>query len=448
MLRGARISGGLDLEAVTLACPFVLDGCFCDSPINLREAHAQAIRLTGCQLLYVAADQLETRGNLVLSRSTAAIVGLQGAHLGGNLILDATTLTGGSWPLDLGDVSFMLRTYVEDDRQDHMALVAGGLSIDGDMFCRDRFTAHGQVWLVGARVGRQLIFDGASLNNEDGIALFADRLNVGQNMFCRKTVVKGAVRLRAANVSGQLVFNGARLSNEHGEEAALDLAEAKVPGSLWLRFDGPPSGAVSLDRAEVGAVHDDEKTWPSELSLSGFTYGYLESSDSVPVKRRLLWLERDQKGYAPQPYEQLVASYRRAGDEQAARRVAIEKQRRRRGKLAAPAKAWSLFLDASVGYGYRAWLAGVWLLVLVALGWIAFDRAYPEHFRAAEGDPGTPDFQPLLYTLDLVLPVVNLDQRDAWIAEGPAQWGVLLTVAGWVLASVLLAVLTGLLKKE
>src|SRR5215203_4831230 len=37
VLQGARISGGLNLEAVTLACPFVVDGCFCDSPINLQE---------------------------------------------------------------------------------------------------------------------------------------------------------------------------------------------------------------------------------------------------------------------------------------------------------------------------------------------------------------------------------------------------------------------------
>jgi hypothetical protein len=448
VVRGARISGGLNLEATTIACPFVLDGCFCDRPINLQEARAETIRITGCQLLCVAADQLETRGNLVLSHSAAAVISLHGARLGGNLILNSTTLTGGSWPINLADASLIPRRYAAADREDNMALVAGGLRVDGDMFCRHGFSAHGQVWLVGANVSRQVIFDGARLENNDGVALFADRLNVGQNMFCRNVETRGGVQLGAAHVGGQLVFDGARLSNEHGEEAALSLVEANVLGSLWLRFDEPPKGAVRLDGAEVGAVYDDEKTWPSELSLRDFTYGYLESSKPVPVKRRLRWLTRDPKGYAPQPYEQLVAYYRRAGDEQGARRVAIAKQRRRRGELAAPSKAWSLFLDASVGYGYRAWLAGVWLFGLVALGWIAFDHTYPEHFRAADGPAATPDFQPLVYSLDLVLPVVNLGQSDAWIAEGPAQWGALLTVAGWVLASVLLAVLTGLLKRD
>src|SRR5215211_5746209 len=279
VLHGARISGGLNLEAATLACPFVLDQCFCDSPINLQEARAESIRLTGCKLVCVAADRLETRGNLVLSRSTAAIVSLQGARVGGNLIVDATKLTGGSWPLDLADAALIPRRYAEDDQADNMALVAGGLSVDGDMFCRHGFTAHGQIWLVGARVGRQLIFDDADLNNANTTALFADRLNVGQNMFCRAAAVKGAVRLRAANVNGQLVFDRARLRNKDGE-AALDLTDSKVPGGLWLRFDEAPTGAVVLDRTEVGAVRDEEKTWPSKLSLRGFTYGSLEPSDA------------------------------------------------------------------------------------------------------------------------------------------------------------------------
>ncbi len=250
VLRGARISGGLNLEAVTLACPFVLDGCFCDRPINLNEAHAPAIRLTGCQLLCLAADQLETRGDLDLSRSTAEIISLRGAHVGGDLVLNATTLTGGSWPLDLAGATLIppADDASGEDRHDHMALVAGGLSIDGDMFCRNGFTAHGQVWVVGAHVGRQLIFDGASLNNKDRVALFADRLNVGQNMFCRDAETHGGVRLLAAHVGGQLVFDKAILGNEDEDEEALNLSDANVAGSLWLRFAESPKG-VGRDRS-------------------------------------------------------------------------------------------------------------------------------------------------------------------------------------------------------
>jgi hypothetical protein len=135
VLCGARISGGLNLEAVRLARPVILEGCFSEAPINLNKAQAPAIRLTGCQLCCLAADQLETRGDLDLSRSTTTVVSLRGARVGGDLILDATTLTGGSWPLDLAGATLIPTSHSAswEDRYDHMALVAGGLRVDGDM---------------------------------------------------------------------------------------------------------------------------------------------------------------------------------------------------------------------------------------------------------------------------------------------------------------------------
>jgi hypothetical protein len=55
----------------------------------------------------------------------------------------------------------------------------------------------------------------------------------------------------------------------------------------------------------------------------------------------------------------------------------------------------------------------VWLLVLTACGAIAFDSAYPDHFRAAKSTDEIPEFEPVLYALDLILPVVNLNQSDS-----------------------------------
>jgi len=314
------------------------------------------------------------------------------------------------------------------------------------MFCRG-LAAQGEVRLLGAHVGGQLGFSGAQLSNKGGAALSADELRVDGGMFCQEGfAAQGAVRLLGAHVGGQLDFSGATLANPGG--IALSLYEVEVPGSLWLRFAAPPEGTVDLRSARVGALYDSERTWPGTLGLWGFTYDHLEADTQVSSKGRLRWLDRDPKGYAPQPYEQLAAFYRRAGHEQDARRVAIKKQRRRRGELPPPAKAWNFFLGAAIGHGYRAWLAGVWLLTLLVVGWVVFGLAYPEHFEPAKRVGNFPDFQPFIYTLDLVLPVINLGQRDAWIAQGPAQWGALLTVAGWVLATAALAALTGLLRRD
>ena len=221
VLRGARISGGLNLEAATLACPLILEECFFDGPVNLRETRAEVVRLPGCQLPCLAADQLETRGDLDLTDSIAAIISLTGAHVGGNFRLNGVTLTGGSWPLDLAGATLVpprgdLAT--GDGRPKKLALAADGLKVDGGMFCQEGFAAQGEVRLLGAHVGGQLGFSGAQLSNKGGAALNADELSVDGGMFCRGLAAQGEVRLLGAHVGTQLGFSGAQLSNE-GDDA-------------------------------------------------------------------------------------------------------------------------------------------------------------------------------------------------------------------------------------
>jgi hypothetical protein len=523
VLRGARISGGLNLEAATLACPFILEGCFCDGPINVREAQAPAIRLTGCQLPCVAADQLETRGDLDLSRSNAVIITLQGAHLGGDLLLNGTKLTGGTWPLDLTGVTQIPPADGDsgEDRQDRLALVADGLSIDGNTFGMKGFTAHGQVRLLGAHLGRQLIFDGARLNNDDGVVLFADRMNVGENMFCRDAEIHGAVRLLAAHINGQLVFNGATLSNEDEDEEALSLCEAQVAGSVWLRFAVSPKGAggVDLTAARLGRVFDSEATWPGRLCLRGCVYSGVEATEDgheqspgsrwpavrawwrvrrqgrPDVQRRLWWIALAEEGrraehsrlrrvrtrllrlwkravasakrllrlhrgsaamaeapgadgYAPQPYTQLMAYYRQEGRDGDVRRVAYERERRRRGELGLPGQAWNLFLRGTVGYGYKPLRALVLLAVLVLVGTLVFSSFHDDKDIPALRDEH-PRFVALIYTLDRLIPVVSFGLRDAFAPTGAAQWWAFAyTLCGWVLTVAVLAGLNAAVRRD
>ena len=51
------------------------------------------------------------------------------------------------------------------------ALAAGGMAVEGGVFCDDGFTAVGEVRMVGARLGGNLTIVGAELSNPDGSAL-------------------------------------------------------------------------------------------------------------------------------------------------------------------------------------------------------------------------------------------------------------------------------------
>ena len=52
----------------------------------------------------------------------------------------------------------------------------------------------------------------------------------------------------------------------------------------------------------------------------------------------------------------------------------------------------------------------------------------------------SPTFNPLAYTLDVLLPIVDLGQKSAWQPQGPTlYWSWALTLAGWVLTTAVVA---------
>ena len=106
-------------------------------------------------------------------------------------------------------------------------------------------------------------------------------------------------------------------------------------------------------------------------------------------------------------------------------------------------------LDGLVGYGYRTWLAAFWLIGFLILGTWLFGSVYRGELTPVNKPDVQPAFQPFFYTLDLLLPVVSLHVRDAWIAHGAAQvWSVIFIIVGWILATAVVLSLTGLLKRD
>ena len=474
-LRRARITGQLDLYATTLVCPLVLEKCELERPMKLEDATAPAIALRDCRLPAVHASRLETRGNLDLGESVVTQdVQLLGARIGGALVMHKTKIAG----------------------LNKLAVIADGLSAT-HVLARDGFTAAGEVRMVGARVGRSIELDGATLRNPGGRALNLELVTLGGSLFCRGAFsAEGEVRLAAATVADQVDFKHARLTDpagnalfaerlraeghvycsdgfqatgevnflaariagrlvfsdaerlEAGGRTVLNLETAKV-GALVLDCKSAPDGIVNLGYARIGILLDrpygklDE--WPV-YELDGCTYDRLEPASFITVRHRLRWLPRDER-YEPQPYDQLAAAYRRAGRDADARIVGIEKERQRTRTLPWPARLWSRFLGVTVGHGYRLWQAGLWLLALLAAGSLVFGLAFDAGDSPQAGVVATkpldqaPPFHPVLFTADLIVPVISLGQDAAWTAQSTfAQWTAFaLTVCGWLLTAAFVA---------
>jgi hypothetical protein len=473
-LQGARITGELDLEAATLRCPLALLDCSFASAINLDEAIAPSVRLSGSHTPTVRARQLQTRGDLRLDEDFSVSLGwvdLAGSHIGGDF-----NCTGGQF-----------------FNSDGPTLFADRLTVDGDMLCDKGFIAEGQVSLLGAHIGGLFSCTGGHFSNSDGPALFANSLTVERRMLCdqgfsaiggvnldgahieglfsctdghffnprgdalgasRLTVegdmlctegfsAEGAVNLAGAHIGRVLNCRDSRFSNPNG--VALDLFGATVSVTLFLE-SVELEGTLNLADAKTRNYYDNPAFWPEQLWLDGFVYDNIEGASA---KERREWLLLNKRGYSPQIYDQLAAVYRSSGWEEDARRILIEKQRRRSAAGNFATKLWGFLLDWTVGYGYHTWLALVWLAGPLVLGTILFGDVFRGDLTPAnKGTPPT-SFQPFLYTLDLLLPVVSLHVRDAWIAHGAAQgWSVVFIIMGWILATAVALSLTGLLKRD
>jgi hypothetical protein len=157
-----------------------------------------------------------------------------------------------------------------------------------------------------------------------------------------------------------------------------------------------------------------------------------------PAKAALPWVGSRERPYHPQPYEQLATYYRSLGHDEQARTVQLAKQRHRRRGLRLPARAWGHVQDAALGYGYRPGRALLWLAALVT-AMSSYFAEYPPHPVST----ATPHFQPVIYALDILIPVLGLGQKNAYVPTGSGQWiawaGVL---AGWVLATTIIAAVT------
>ncbi len=450
---GARIVGDLDFEAATLRVPLVLVGCLIDEPITLLDARTRTLSFAGSHCRSISADGIAVEGDVFLREGFTAKGGVRllGADINGDL-----SCVGARFE-NLGD----------------KALSADGLVTKGSVFLSGGFVAEGEVRMLGATIGGDLICIGARFENPGGRALHADRLVTKRGVFLREGFsAKGEVRLLGADIGGNLSCVGARFENPGGD--ALNAENMRVNGALfWRELAAPPEGRVNFGHARVGQLVDDEGSWPASgnLILDGFVYGAIGGAAPRTALERLRWLQLqpEEPVVRRQPYEQLVRVLRQMGREEDAREIAIAKQKviRKSDEAGWLRSLWMGFLGITIGYGHKPWRALLFMAFFLVLGAAVFSVAHdrqvmvPSKVQVLDPTPyikctkSYPCLQPIVYSLDAFLPIVDLHQEKYWLPDVSKNYGWLYRVYlwlhiifGWILTTVLVAGLTGLVKKD
>ncbi len=408
-LIGARIVEILDLSNTDVPHLVRLRDCQFDERPDLHSARTQQIDLAGSTFPGLRCSGAIIDGTLRLTgcRSTAEIR-LVGARVAGTLLLNAARFEG-----------------------TESALNATRLTVGNDILGQKGLICRGEVCLSHAEIGGSVRFDGAHLSNPGGSALSAPDIVVSAVMNCCEGFrAEGMVELSYASIGSHLSFEQATLSNPTGTALACKHLDAR---ELVLLTATPIDGEVDLRHARLGLLRDDPATWPDTLRLDGLTYDALTDIHGVD---RLRWLRRDPPGYLPQTYEQLAAAYRRQGREGDARAVLLARHRRRRESLPPALRAWGYLQDLTVGYGYLPTRAAAWLVALLVAGGVTFGLHHPQ-VVAGSNPPG---FNSVIYTLDLLIPVIDFGQQNAFDPHGALAWLAYgLIAAGWILATTIAA---------
>ncbi|MEW2353090.1 hypothetical protein [Spirillospora sp. NPDC029432] len=478
-LTGSHLPGGLRLSTAEIDGHLLLEETRIDRSVRMIAAHvAGALFMNGARLRggrsrstapAFEADMLRLDADMLCKNGFQAHgeVRLPGATIGDTIHFDDARLGNG----------------------DDCALNLARVTVGGDLLGQGTFDAKGEVNLEGAEVQGRLCLEGARIRRRGDHALAADRLVVRGELRLARLRTEGGIRLLNAQVSGPVNLDTADIRNPGGvavhasgitadgmycrmgftTEGEIRLSGARITGPLDFRGaildDGgglslgcwyvtarelilllarPVNGRVDLRYAELGLFNYSPEALPAELRLDGLAYNAIAPAGNVRNGLGLLALEPS--GFRPQPYEQLARTYRAMGHDAFAREVLLAKERRRRSGLPRPARLWGHLQDAVIGYGYKPVRAAAWLAALVIVGTVLFQASPP---RAV--DPNrAPAFSAFVYTIDLMVPIIDFGQRKAYLSPNGWQQAVTycLVALGWILATTIAAGLTRALRRQ
>ncbi len=451
------VEGGIDLTSADLG------GFAVETGGELVAPGQTAVNLTNAE---IRSDI--TLGEGVRVRGTLLLIG---ARIRGRLHLDEVVLT---------------------DPVRRSVLKADGATIDGHVDIRGLRASGGQLKFWRTTLGGGFDATDAVVEHPGGTTVRLHHCSVrGTVRMAGGFRSTGCVVLNRSVIEGRLDLNGGTFEcpgpgDFNQEGSAIQAVSATFRGGMDLGWS-TITPAIDLTDSTTTVLQDDPTRWPERTYISGFTYDRFAAARGTgggtgsvwDWRRRLTWL-RSQDEYDAGPYEQAARVFRQHGYTYGGEQLLIAQRHHARRSSARPgAEAMAGWprrtIDAiygwTVGYGYRPnrvlWLLVV-LLVLVATsltvpGVQATLRASDEGevftttgmLITAQGeDPALNDacgdgrihcFNPVLYAVDTVVPLIALDQRATWYPNHFEPWGYavewwlnLAAVAGWILSSIFL----------
>ncbi|WP_347849528.1 hypothetical protein [Planktomarina sp.] len=491
---GKFLAKGLALNCDTIsvgAAVFLRTGFEAQGEVNLVGAKIGGqLSCTGGKFLAqdkaLNCNGISVRADVFLSEGFAAQgeVNLVGAKIGGQLDCDRGKFLAAI-----------------------MALNCNGISVGASVFLRNELEAHGKVNLVRAKIDGQMACNRGKFLAE-GIALHCDATIVGADVFLQDEFeARGRINLNRAEIAGNLVLSSATLTT--GLDAQGMRVRAQF---VWADIEGDGIEVDLIDAKVGTLVDSPGSwTSVKRLRLSSFRYDRIESKMDVQERLDWLTKhDASVRPFTPQPYVQLANVLRRQGMISAVNTVMIKREDLQRDadmKQAVQGNEWwglfalvmllrpflSLPFKWMFGYGHQPSRVLFWIAVILGIticcaqqihihgqfaptsSVVLTSQDWLDSFPTEPLHPDSPlwrtqmdawaqttsgrdytSFSAFLYALDLFIPLDALGQEKNWAPSAErgwwGEWGHrlrwLVQMAGWVIAAIGAAVVTGLIGRR
>lgn len=337
-----------------------------------------------------------------------------------------------------------------------VSLNADGLEV-GQMIL-EGVSCQGAVRLLGANIKGQADLEFSVLRGWP-VSLICDRATFRNSLLCKQLEAKGTIRLVGSHIEGQLVLGMAKLQSP---ALSLDLERASVDGVAFLN-PAVCAGQVDLSGANISSLTVSKAITDIHLARWQVRTGRpLSECLQMPALRDAAGLNiRDIHGEmrgnsevmhhwlsgqdSVQPWQAVAAVYDSNGQPDDAKRTRYLSAKRSLARSSGLSRVTRTTYYLTTGLGYYPLRALGWLALILAMTYLmaryATDGALPTTSNAAGS------FDAWKYALSISFPAAAANYP--WdLAQPWSSVSAVLRLAAWALTALLLAGVTGLLRRS
>lgn len=293
---------------------------------------------------------------------------------------------------DMGEAQFQGKVHLGHTRTE-LSILLNKAVIDGPLDARF-------AWM-----GRNFEAMDAQFNDEAEGA-YLESMQIGDHLLINRTTFAGPADFSYIQVRGFIGADDTRF------DKAANFSNATAGKHIFIN-KAVFRDSVNFTNVVTHGFFADSASFPEEgrIDVRGMTYTELDLNHATPEEGYIYLL--DQSPYDGRGYKMLEQYYRAWGHPAYADFVYVKYKFRETNdglRFTDWQWWWNWFINFFIVYGKGPELAAFWFFLIVMFGWFMFRK---EDKMTAKAEAGR-KYRPLLYSLDLFLPLVNFGYADAW----------------------------------